>query len=105
MVRDLRFESAECNLGKILTAAKYTNPEAQLIVCGMLAPPNMGPEYETGFANIFTDLAKEFNAGFIPFFLQGVADVPGLALDGKHPTAEGQKIVRDNIWKVLEAYL
>lgn len=105
MLRGLELNATKESLKEILTTVKTKYPEAQLLICEMQAPPNMGPEYVKGFSQIFSDLSKEFNAGFIPFFLDGVAGVPGLTLDGKHPTAEGQKIVRDNIWRVLEDYL
>jgi acyl-CoA thioesterase-1 len=51
-------------------------------------------------------LATEYNAGLIPFLLQDVAGNDDLVLpDGKHPNNEGQKIVMDNVWKVLKNYL
>ncbi|MEL6988823.1 MAG: SGNH/GDSL hydrolase family protein, partial [Bacteroidota bacterium] len=69
-------------------------------------PPNLGKDYEVRFNSIFKDLAKEYKAGLIPFLLENVGGIPSLNLpDGKHPNEEGQKIVADNVWKVLEAYL
>ena len=105
MLRGLDLQATEDNLRAILSSVQSKYPDAKLLVCGMQSPPNMGPDYVDGFANLFVDLAKEFDAGFIPFFLEGVAGIEGMTLDGKHPTAEGQKIVRDNIWKVLRKYL
>ena len=105
MLRGLDLEATKDNLSAILSAVRDKYPEAQLIVCGMESPPNMGPDYVKGFSSLFVDLAEEFDAGYVPFFLDGVAGVEGMTLDGKHPTAEGQKIVRDNIWKVLKDYL
>jgi acyl-CoA thioesterase-1 len=106
MLRGLELSSTEANLRQILTSVKDTYPEAKIIICGMMSPPNMGPDYVKGFTAIYPKLAEEFNAGFIPFFLDGVAGNEDLNLpDGKHPNAEGQKIVRENIWDVLKDYL
>ena len=42
-------------------------------------------------------------AALIPFLLQGVAGVDSLNQeDGIHPTARGQRIVAENVWRVLE---
>ncbi|MBK7634441.1 MAG: hypothetical protein IPJ13_09220 [Saprospiraceae bacterium] len=69
----------------------------------MQAPPNMGNDYTRQFTAIFPRLAKQYKAQLIPFLLEGVASIPSLNLaDGKHPNVEGQKIVRDNVWEVLE---
>lgn len=90
------------NLDSILTKVKIKYPEAKLVVAGMEAPPNMGPDYVERFRNLYPKLAKKHNAALIPFFLEGVGGVPSLNLpDGIHPNAEGQKIVLENVWKVL----
>ena len=53
-----------------------------------------------------SDLAAKNDLQLIPFLLNGVAGNPDLNLpDGIHPTAEGQKIVRDNVWAVLKEVL
>ncbi|WP_432327172.1 hypothetical protein ACRQ5D_26690 [Mucilaginibacter sp. P25] len=39
----------------------------------------------------------------VPFLLQGVGGVPSLNQgDGIHPTAQGAKIVANNVWAVLQ---
>lgn len=106
MLRGLELASTESSLREILTSVRNKYPEAKIIICGMMSPPNMGPDYVKNFTAIYPKLAEEFDAGFIPFFLDGVAGDENLNLpDGKHPNAEGQKIVRDNIWEVLKDYL
>ena len=68
----------------------------------MKAPPNMGEAYTEAFDAIYPDLARSNQADLIPFLLDGVAGEPALNLpDGKHPNAEGQHIVADNVWRVL----
>jgi len=42
----------------------------------------------------------------MPFLLKGVAGNPALNQhDGIHPTAEGAKIVGNNVWQVLKGIL
>jgi len=106
MLRGIEVSSTGENLKGILEKVKAKNPEVKFIIAGMLAPPNMGEDYATAFGKIFPDLAKEYNAGLIPFLLDKVGGYPELNLpDGKHPNVEGQKIVRENVWAVLKNYL
>jgi acyl-CoA thioesterase-1 len=63
-----------------------------VLVAGMLAPPNLGPQYRREFDSIFPDLARQYGATFYPFFLAGVAGNPRLALpDRVHPNFQGIK--------------
>ena len=72
----------------------------------MAGAPNMGADYVKSFEKIYTDLASDEKIKYVPFFLEGVAGNPDLLLqDGKHPNAEGQKIVADNVWKTLKTIL
>jgi acyl-CoA thioesterase I len=65
-----------------------------VLLCGMLAPRNMGKEYATAFDAIYPDLAKEYGAILYPFFLDGVATEPKLnQRDGLHPTAAGVDVI------------
>lgn len=83
-------------LQKIITTLKEQN--VKILLAGMLAPPNMGPEYEDAFSKIFTQLAKENNLMLYPFFLDGVAGVTRLnQRDGIHPTPEGVDVIVKNI--------
>lgn len=94
------------NLRGILTKVRVKHPDIPLIVAGMLAPPNLGLDYTRIFEQNYQTLAKEFNAGLIPFLLANVAAVPSLNQpDGIHPTAEGAKIVAENVWAELKKYL
>ena len=106
MLRGQDVKATEENLRMILQRVKEKNSSTKIIIAGMQAPPNMGPEYVKFFNGIFPKLAKEFDAALIPFFLEGVAGEESLNLpDRKHPNVEGQKIVRENVWEVLENLL
>ncbi len=106
MLRGLALDNTVENLSKIIEKVKAINPNTQIIVAGMQAPPNMGQNYTERFSKIFKDLSSRYDAGLIPFLLDGVAGVQSLNLsDGKHPNAKGQLIVLENVWSVLETYL
>jgi acyl-CoA thioesterase I len=69
-----------------------------VLLCGMLAPPNMGAEYGRAFGSIYPDLAAQTGAILYPFFLAGVAADPKLnQSDGLHPTAAGVAVIVDRI--------
>ena len=74
-----------------------------VLIAGMLAPPNMGPEYGNQFNPIYSELAEAHGALLYPFFLDGVAADPKLNLaDGMHPTAEGVGIIVERILPKVE---
>jgi acyl-CoA thioesterase-1 len=61
-----------------------------VLLTGMRAPPNLGPDYAATFEGIWPDLAKRYGAGLYPFILDGVITDPALMQrDGIHPTAAG----------------
>jgi len=105
-LRGLPLDATRANLQTILDQVKSQRPNCKIVVAGMLAPPNLGARYTDTFRDIFPALAQANGAALIPFFLEGVAGVPSLNLeDGIHPNPEGQKIVAENVWKVLKAVL
>jgi acyl-CoA thioesterase-1 len=90
------------NLAAIIRAAQAKS--VQVVLVGMLAPPNLGPDYRDAFAKTFVDLAHEYSKSvvYVPFLLEGVAGIPTLnQADGIHPTAEGAKIIADHLYPVL----
>jgi len=106
VLRGLDLNETDKNLRAILDAVRAKYPDIPMIVAGMQAPPNMGSDYTNQFVNIFKTLSTDYDTGLIPFLLEGVAGIPELNLqDAKHPNAKGQKIVRENVWSVLQGYL
>jgi acyl-CoA thioesterase I len=62
----------------------------EVLLCGMLAAPNLGADYGRAFNAIFPDLAAAGHLLFYPFFLAGVVNERQLVQrDGLHPTAAG----------------
>ena len=77
-----------------------------VVIAGMLMPPNLGRDYIVAFKSMFRDLAAKNKTALIPFLLEGVVGVPQLnQADGIHPTAEGHKVVAENVWKALQPIL
>lgn len=77
-----------------------------VLLAGMLAPPNLGPEYGEAFAAVFPRLAERHDVPLYPFFLDGVAGDPELNLaDGIHPNALGIARIVDGILPTIIAWL
>ena len=94
------------NLGTIIDKVREKNPEAEIILAGMQMPPSMGQRFTQEFQEVYTRLAEDKDVALIPFLLQGVAGERALNQgDGIHPTKEGQRILADNVWAVLEPVL
>jgi acyl-CoA thioesterase-1 len=94
------------NLQSIIDRTLQTYPDAEIILAGMMIPPNLGAEYTEAFRTLYPDLAEANNTHLIPFLLEGVGGNPELNLpDGIHPTAEGHKIVAKNVWNILKPVL
>ena len=105
-LRGLELAAAKDNLQQIIDHTREKYPNVQVIVAGMQAPPNLGSRYTAEFQEMFVDLARENHAALIPFLLAGVGGVDSLnQRDGIHPNVVGERIVANNVWKVLEPEL
>ena len=100
-LRGLSTKEMNKNLAAVLERAR--DRKVPVILAGMEAPPNYGPEYTRDFRNVFAELATEYKVRFIPFLLLGVAGDSALNQpDGIHPNIRGAEIVADLVWKELE---
>lgn len=91
-LRGLAPAQTEKNLAAILSKLKAAH--VAVLLCGMRAPRNFGPEYAAQFDAIYPKLAKHYGALFYPFILDGVALNPKLnQADGIHPNPAGVQIV------------
>ncbi|MEJ7779810.1 MAG: arylesterase [Daejeonella sp.] len=94
------------NLQDIIDQVRAKYPGVKLVMTGMEVPPNMGGKYASEFRVIFRQIAEENNMVLVPFLLDKVGGVPDLnQSDGIHPTAEGHKILAENVWAVLKGVL
>lgn len=103
MLRGLPPAQTREALDAILTELKRR--EARLLVAGMIAAPNLGPNYAAAYNPMFAALARTHGAVFHPFFLEGVAGSRALNQpDGIHPNFQGVKrIVAAITPRVIEA--
>ncbi|HEX3673541.1 MAG TPA: arylesterase [Rhizomicrobium sp.] len=91
-LRGLDPKETEKNLTAILSRLKAAH--LPVLLLGMKAPRNMGPEYSAQFDPIYPRLAKKFGVLLYPFLLDGVALNPRLnQADGIHPNPAGVKII------------
>ncbi len=104
MLRRMPVANMKKNLARIIEKAKAK--KVRVLLCGMLAPPNLGAQYQRDYQMAFPDLASEYKVDFLPFLLENVAlDKDLNQADGIHPNAEGEKIMTDNIYKALKPML
>ena len=105
-LRGIPLTQTKESLQSIIDKVKAEYPSAKLMLAGMEIPPNMGRAYTTEFKNIYSALAEKNKMVLIPFLLEGVGGEEKLNQeDGIHPTAEGHKIVAENLWKELKSLL
>lgn len=103
-LRGLPPAGTRANLEAIVRRVKEKG--AVVLVAGMMAPPNMGADYQQEFDPIFGEIAKSEGTEFYPFFLDGVAAEPSLNLpDGIHPNAEGIDVIVRRILPSVKALL
>ena len=92
MLRGLPPMQAAANLDRIMDELQRRH--IPVLIAGMKASPNLGPDYRAQFDAIYPQLAKHYGARLYPFFLDGVAGRPALIqADGLHPNAAGVAIV------------
>ena len=102
-LRGIPLSVTENNLQSIIDKVKAKYPDAKIILEGIQIPPNMGPDYTTKFKEIYPRLASKNKIQLLPFLLKGVGGDPKLnQRDGIHPTADGHKIVAENVWEILK---
>ena len=105
-LRGIPLKETRQNLQAIMDTVRIKNPDTKIVLTGMQLPPNLGQDYTGEFKNIFPELAQENKVTLVPFLLENVGGIPELnQQDGIHPTAEGQKILANNVWEVLKPLL
>jgi acyl-CoA thioesterase-1 len=101
-LRGLPPDSLRANIQAVFDRAKALSPTSRLVLVGMRVPPNYGRAYAERFQGVYPDLARKNDAELVPFLLDGVGGVPRLNQpDGIHPTAEGQRVMAETVWRVL----
>lgn len=103
-LRAIPVEAVEANLAAIIEGARARGVEVML--AGMLAPPNLGPRYTDAFAAVFPRLAERHGVPLYPFFLDGaIQDPTMMAADGIHPNPAGVVVIVERILPYVVAWL
>jgi len=99
-LRGLPVELMRDNLAAMISASADSG--AEVILAGMLIPPNYGEKYTEDFASVYPELAATFDTALIPFFMDDVAlDPSRMQADGIHPNSDAQPILMETVWTTL----
>lgn len=92
MLRGLDPARAEANLDAIL--AELSKRRIKVLLAGMVAAPNLGPDYAKRFNPIYARLAAKYRVPLYPFFLAGIVGDRSLHIgDAIHPNARGVSVI------------
>src|SRR6266581_5954283 len=101
--RGVPVDQIQNNLKQMIDKVKARNPNVRVVIAGMQLPNYAADDYVSAFGKMFGDLAAKRGGALVPYLLDGVAGDPSLNLpDGIHPNADGQRILAENVWRVLE---
>ena len=104
--RGIPIEQIRANLQAIIDQVHARYPTAAIVIAGMQLPDFSSDDYVGAFGGIFGALAEKNRAALIPYLLEGVGGNPELnQWDRVHPNAAGQRVVAENVWRVLEPLL
>jgi acyl-CoA thioesterase-1 len=103
-LRGLPVPQAEQALDQLLT--KLAERKLPVLLAGMRAPPNLGPDYQAAFDGMYSRLAEKHGSLLYPFFLEGVAAETKLnQADGMHPNPAGVDVIVSRIVPSVERLL
>lgn len=95
-LRGIQPEITRQNMDKMVSILKEKN--IPTLIAGMMAPPNLGPQYGDKFNTIYSDMAKKYDFAIYPFFLDGVAGFLELNQNDRiHPNPKGVKIITEKM--------
>lgn len=102
-LRGVPVSEMRANLQSIIDKTRARHPDIVLLIAGMQLPIYAGDEYVRSFGAMFAELAERNHAAILPYLLAGVGGDSLLNQpDRLHPNAAGQKILAENVWRVLE---
>ncbi|GGD56512.1 arylesterase [Aurantiacibacter arachoides] len=103
LLRGIQPSQTRENLTAILDELKSRGVPVMLM--GMRAPPNYGPQYQADFDALYPALAAQYDAALVPFFMAPLLDNAALVQDDRiHPTAQGvEAMVAATVDTVIEA--
>ncbi len=106
-LRGLDLNATQNNLEAMVQACQAIS--ARVVLVGMQVPPNYGPDYSAKFSVMFSNVAKKFHTGLVPFLLKGIADAPDadklFQADRIHPKEEAHPRMLNNAWPEIKKNL
>jgi len=97
---------AETRANLIAILDELQRRKIPVVLTGMRAPPNLGPDYTVPFDAIYRELAQEYGAALDPFLLAGTIGDRRLMLpDGVHPNAKGVDIIASRVAPIVAGAL
>jgi acyl-CoA thioesterase-1 len=104
--RGVPIDQIRSNLQAIIDQARTRHPGVSILIAGMQLPLASSDAYVRAFGEVFGALAEKNHATLIPYLLEGVGGDPDLnQADRVHPNAAGQRVLAENVWRVLEPIL
>ncbi len=101
MLRGLPPAQAEANLDAMIKG--FRNKGTTVLLTGMYAPPNYGPEYAKKFNGMYQRLADKYHVTLYPFFLEGIYGHPEFnQFDGLHPNNKGAREIASRLLPLVE---
>ena len=104
--RGTPIDQIRANLQAIIDQVRARQPGVFIVIAGMQLPEFSSDDYVGAFGGIFAALAEKNRATLIPYLLEGAGGNPALnQWDGLHPNAAGQRVLAENVWRVLQPLL
>jgi acyl-CoA thioesterase-1 len=104
--RGAPIDQIRANLQAIIDQVRARHPGVSIVIAGMQLPDYSSDDYVGAFGGLFAALAEKNRATLIPYLLEGVGGNPELnQWDRVHPNAAGQRVLAENVWRVLEPML
>lgn len=103
-LRGLPTDQMKKNLEQSIDLAQKAGKDVLLF--GMMMPPNFGKAYTESYAKVFTDLAQSKNIPLLPFLLKDVGGVASMnQSDGVHPNEKGHQILATTVYDFLKDHI
>jgi len=100
-LRGYPIDKIKSNLNQMIEMAAVE--DIQVLLVGMVLPPNYGRRYTLAFQNSFADVATGQKIALVPHLLEGVTTPRNLMQqDGIHPRAEAQWMIVEDIYPLLK---
>ena len=104
--RGVTIDQMRSNLQAIIDQVRARHPGVAIVIAGMQLPLQSSDDYVSAFGQMYRVLAEKNRAGLVPYLLEGVGGNPEMnQLDRLHPNAAGQRVLAENVWRVLEPVL